>query len=94
MRRPKADADRLPHYVPDVPVDWAATGVTTDDGFAGLAEVLMRLFLSFLQHPSTPTVIDDQLRAWSSTGSDPLFLDREFDILFPITSVAQSRPIP
>ena len=36
--------------------------------FAGLAEVLMRLFLSFLQHPSTPTVIDDQLRAWSSTG--------------------------
>ncbi|GAB2832479.1 TetR/AcrR family transcriptional regulator [Lentzea nigeriaca] len=47
----------------NVPVDWAAAGVTTDDDFAGLAEVLMRLFLSFLQHPSTPAVTDDQMRA-------------------------------
>jgi AcrR family transcriptional regulator len=47
----------------DVPVDWASAGVTTDDDFAGLAEVLMRLFLSFLQHPSTPPVTDDRLRA-------------------------------
>ncbi|WP_112227541.1 TetR/AcrR family transcriptional regulator [Lentzea atacamensis] len=46
----------------NVPVDWASAGVTTDDDFAGLAEVLMRLFLSFLQHPSAPTVTDDQLR--------------------------------
>ena len=47
----------------DVPVDWAGAGITTDDELQGLAEVLMRLFLSFLQHPSTPALDDDQLRA-------------------------------
>lgn len=46
----------------NVPVGWTSAGVITDDDFAGLAEILMRLFLSFLQHPSTPTVTDDQLR--------------------------------
>jgi AcrR family transcriptional regulator len=45
-----------------VPVDWASAGVTTDEDFAGLAEVLMRLFLSFLRYPSTPPLDDDQLR--------------------------------
>ncbi len=35
----------------NVPVDWA---VGPDDELQGLAEILMRLFLSFLQHPSTP----------------------------------------
>ncbi|MEV6714715.1 TetR/AcrR family transcriptional regulator [Lentzea sp. NPDC051208] len=47
----------------DVPVDWASAGITTDDELQGLAEILMRLFLSFLQHPSTPALTDDQLRA-------------------------------
>ncbi|MDX8052427.1 TetR/AcrR family transcriptional regulator [Lentzea sp. NPDC034063] len=47
----------------DVPVDWAGAGIATDDELQGLAEILMRLFLSFLQHPSTPALTDDQLRA-------------------------------
>jgi AcrR family transcriptional regulator len=45
-----------------VPVDWASAGVCTEADFAGLAEVLMRLFLSFLRFPSTPALTDDQLR--------------------------------
>jgi AcrR family transcriptional regulator len=47
----------------NVPVDWAAAGVTTDDDLQGLAEILMRLFLSFLQYPSTPPLTDDGIRA-------------------------------
>ena len=47
----------------NVPVDWAAAGITTEDDFAGLAEILMRLFMSFLQYPSTPALTDDELRA-------------------------------
>lgn len=47
----------------NVPVDWPAVGVTTDDDLQGLAEILMRLFLSFLRYPSTPALTDDQLRA-------------------------------
>lgn len=47
----------------NVPVDWAAVGVTTDDDLQGLAEVLMRLFLSYLQYPSTPPLTDDEIRA-------------------------------
>ncbi|MFJ8957790.1 TetR/AcrR family transcriptional regulator [Lentzea sp. NPDC102401] len=47
----------------DVPVDWAGAGIATDDELQGLAEILMRLFLSFLQHPSMPALTDDQLRA-------------------------------
>ncbi|MGP3983785.1 TetR/AcrR family transcriptional regulator [Streptomyces sp. KR80] len=46
----------------NVPVDWPAVGVTTDDDFQGLAEILMRLFLSFLQYPSTPALTDEGLR--------------------------------
>ncbi|RSM70798.1 TetR/AcrR family transcriptional regulator [Kibdelosporangium aridum] len=47
----------------NLPVDWPAVGVTTDEDLQGLAEILMRLFLSFLQYPSTPPLTDDQLRA-------------------------------
>lgn len=47
----------------NLPVDWSAAGVTTDEELRGLAEVLMRLFISFLQYPSTPPLTDDQLRA-------------------------------
>jgi AcrR family transcriptional regulator len=47
----------------NVPVDWSAAGVTTEQDLEGLAEILMRLFLSFLQYPSTPALTDDRLRA-------------------------------
>lgn len=47
----------------NLPVDWPAAGVTTDDELQGLAEVLMRLFISFLQYPSTPALTDDRIRA-------------------------------
>ncbi|SFW79122.1 TetR/AcrR family transcriptional regulator [Amycolatopsis australiensis] len=47
----------------NLPVDWAAAGVRTDDDLRGLAEVLMRLFMSFLQHPADPASTDDRLRA-------------------------------
>jgi AcrR family transcriptional regulator len=47
----------------NLPVDWAAAGITTDTDLQSLAEILMRLFISFLQHPSTPPLTDDQLRA-------------------------------
>ncbi len=47
----------------NLPVDWAAVGVTTDEDLQGLAEILMRLFISFLQYPSTPPLSDGELRA-------------------------------
>ncbi|MET0237785.1 MAG: TetR/AcrR family transcriptional regulator [Kibdelosporangium sp.] len=47
----------------NVPVDWPAAGVTTDEDLRGLAEILMRLFISFLRYPSTPALSDDELRA-------------------------------
>jgi AcrR family transcriptional regulator len=45
------------------PVDWAARGI---DGPAleNLAELIMRLFLSFLQYPTDPPRTDDELRAY------------------------------
>ncbi|WP_244162335.1 hypothetical protein [Amycolatopsis regifaucium] len=46
----------------NVPVDWTAVGVTTDEELQGLAEILMRLFLSFLRYPSAATLDDDELR--------------------------------
>jgi AcrR family transcriptional regulator len=46
----------------NLPVDWPAAGVTTDEDLQGLAEILMRLFISFLQYPSTPALTDDELR--------------------------------
>ncbi|MFD8498082.1 TetR/AcrR family transcriptional regulator [Amycolatopsis sp. NPDC059657] len=46
----------------NLPVDWAAAGVPDAD-LEGLAEILMRLFISFLQYPSTPALTDDELRA-------------------------------
>jgi AcrR family transcriptional regulator len=47
----------------NLPVDWSAVGVTTEADLRGLAEILMRLFISFLRYPSTPPLTDDQLRA-------------------------------
>jgi AcrR family transcriptional regulator len=47
----------------NLPVDWQVAGVTTEDDLRGLAEILMRLFISFLQYPSTPALTDDRIRA-------------------------------
>jgi AcrR family transcriptional regulator len=60
----------------NTPVDWAAAGVTTDDDFQGLAEILMRLFLSFLQYPSTPALADDDLRAFVRRWIGPALVSR------------------
>ncbi|GAB3388332.1 TetR/AcrR family transcriptional regulator [Amycolatopsis echigonensis] len=46
----------------DTEVDWSAAGVRTDAELEELAEILMRLFMSFLQYPSTPPATDDELR--------------------------------
>jgi AcrR family transcriptional regulator len=45
-----------------IPVDWSEIGVE-DDELEGLAEVLMRLFVSFLQYPADPPRSEDELRA-------------------------------
>jgi AcrR family transcriptional regulator len=50
-------AEMLKRY----PVDWAAAGVDEDD-LSGLAEIIMRLLTSLLQHPSDPPREDSQLR--------------------------------
>ncbi|TDB95163.1 TetR family transcriptional regulator [Actinomadura sp. 7K534] len=44
------------------PVDWAAVGIGEDD-LNGLAEIIMRLLTSLLQHPSRPTQDEARLRA-------------------------------
>lgn len=43
-------------------VDWSEIGVR-DDELEGLAEILMRLFVSFLQSPTEPPRTEDDLRA-------------------------------
>ena len=45
-----------------IPVDWSEVGVD-DEELEGLAEILMRLFVSFLQYPAAPPRTEDQLRA-------------------------------
>ena len=45
-----------------IPVDWSEIGVK-DDELEGLAEILMRLFNSFLQDPGDPPISADELRA-------------------------------
>jgi AcrR family transcriptional regulator len=45
-----------------IPVDWSEIGVE-DDELDGLAEILMRLFVSFLQYPPDPPRSEDDLRA-------------------------------
>lgn len=46
----------------DVPVDWSEIGVQ-DDELEGLAEMLMRLFVSLLQYPADPPRSADDIRA-------------------------------
>jgi AcrR family transcriptional regulator len=44
-----------------IPVDWSEIGVE-DDELEGLAEILIRLFISFLQYPADPPRSEDGLR--------------------------------
>ena len=44
-----------------LPFDWAEIGVA-DDELEGLAEILMRLFVSFLQYPADPPRSEEELR--------------------------------
>ena len=44
------------------PVDWSEINVADDD-LEGLAEVLIRLFVSLLQYPADPPRTEDELRA-------------------------------
>ncbi|MEV0663570.1 TetR/AcrR family transcriptional regulator [Actinomadura luteofluorescens] len=56
------------------PVDWAAAGVGEDD-LDGLAEIVMRLLTSLLQHPGEPPKDEARLRAvlyrWLAPGLSP-----------------------
>lgn len=45
-----------------VPVDWSEIGVS-DSELESLAEMLMRLFVSFLQYPAAPPRSEDELRS-------------------------------
>ncbi|WP_405546833.1 TetR/AcrR family transcriptional regulator [Streptomyces phaeochromogenes] len=45
------------------PVDWAAVGIDEDD-LHGLAEIIMRLLTSLLQHPSEPPQDETRLRTF------------------------------
>jgi len=45
------------------PVDWDAAGITDAD-LDGLAELIMRLITSLLEHPATSARGDDELRGW------------------------------
>ncbi|HNP58440.1 MAG TPA: TetR/AcrR family transcriptional regulator [Gordonia sp. (in: high G+C Gram-positive bacteria)] len=51
-------------------VDWAAHGYD-DDAMAGLAELVMRVWLSFLQYPANPPRSDDDLREFIRTWVCP-----------------------
>ncbi len=46
-----------------LPVDWTEIGVK-DDELEGLAEMLMRLFVSFLQYPADPPHSADDIRSF------------------------------
>ncbi len=47
-----------------VPVDWEAAGIHDDAELAALAELMMRLMVSFLQHPPATPRSTDELRAF------------------------------
>ncbi|MGW4371491.1 hypothetical protein ACWEKT_38225 [Nocardia takedensis] len=46
-----------------LPVDWDRLGFTEHD-VADFAEVLLRLFLSLLQYPSTPPRTEQQMKTF------------------------------
>lgn len=53
-------------------VDWAAAGITEED-LHGLAEIIMRLLTSLLQHPGSPPQDEDRLRALLNRWLAPAF---------------------
>ncbi|MFV2172904.1 TetR/AcrR family transcriptional regulator [Actinomadura sp. LOL_016] len=55
------------------PVDWGAASVGEDD-LHGLAEIIMRLLTSLLQHPSEPPLGDAQLRTLLNRWLAPALL--------------------
>ncbi|MFG2004417.1 TetR/AcrR family transcriptional regulator [Spirillospora sp. NPDC048911] len=55
------------------PVDWAAAGIGEDD-LDGLAEMIMRLLTSLLQHPSEPAHDEAHLRALLNRWLAPALL--------------------
>ena len=69
--RPRSSAGTSPRrwrsrWAPDIlrrlSVDWSEIGVE-DEELEGLAEILMRLFDSFLQYPADPPRTEDDIRA-------------------------------
>lgn len=53
-----------------LPVDWKSFGVHDDD-LDGLAELMMRLMVSFLQHPPTRPRSPDELRSFVRRWLEP-----------------------
>ncbi|AXT84313.1 TetR family transcriptional regulator [Aeromicrobium sp. A1-2] len=53
-----------------IPVSWADIGVQ-DDELEGLAEMLMRLFVSFLQFPGEPAYTADDIRSFARRWLGP-----------------------
>ncbi len=53
-----------------IPVDWSDIGVK-DSELEGLAEMLMRLFVSFLQYPGDPAYAADDIRAFARRWLGP-----------------------
>ena len=53
-----------------IPVKWADIGVR-DDELEGLAEMLMRLFVSFLQYPGEPAHSADEIRLFARRWLGP-----------------------
>ncbi len=53
-----------------IPVDWAEIGIQ-DDELPGLAEMLMRMFVSFLQYPGEPPYSADDIRAFARRWLGP-----------------------
>lgn len=58
-----------------VPVDWSEIGVS-DAELDGLAELLMRLFVSFLQYPADPPRSADDLRSFVRRWLGPALTGR------------------
>lgn len=58
----------------NIPVDWSAIGVQGDE-LEGLAEMLMRMFVSLLQYPADPPRSTDDIRAFVRRWLGPALHD-------------------
>jgi len=59
-----------------MPVDWAAVGIHEDD-LEALAEMIMRLLLSFLEYPADSPRSDDELRIFVKRWIGPALTARD-----------------